>query len=48
MDSNKSAVIETGGKQYLVQPGQLLKVEKLEDAKEGGVFTFDKVLLLID
>ena len=28
MDSNKSAVIETGGKQYLVQPGQLLKVEK--------------------
>ena len=48
MDSNKSAVIETGGKQYLVQPGQLLKVEKLEDTKEGGVFTFDKVLLLIE
>ena len=48
MDSNKSAVIETGGKQYLVKPGQTLKVEKLENAKEGGIVSFDKILLLIE
>ena len=28
MNFIKSAVIETGGKQYLVQAGQILKVEK--------------------
>src|SRR3989344_9631865 len=48
MNSNKSAVIETGGKQYLVQPGQTLKVEKLKDAKEGGIVSFDNVLLIIE
>lgn len=48
MESNKSAVIETGGKQYLVQSGQTLRVEKLENAKEGGVVSFDNVLLLIN
>ena len=45
---NKSAVIETGGKQYLIQSGQTLKVEKLKDAKEGGKVSFDKILLLIE
>lgn len=39
------AVIRTGGKQYLVAPGQKLKVEKL-DAQEGGSVSFDEVLLL--
>lgn len=39
------AVIKTGGKQYLVAPGQKLKVEKLE-VKEGDDFVFDQVLLL--
>ena len=48
MNSDKLAVIETGGKQYLVKPGQTLKVEKLKDAKEGGAVDFDKILLLID
>ena len=48
MNSIKSAVIETGGKQYLVQAGQILKVEKLKDAKEGGIVSFDNVLLIID
>ena len=48
MNSKKSAVIETGGKQYLVQAGQILKVEKLDGAKEGGIVSFDKVLLLIE
>ncbi|MFH1401839.1 MAG: 50S ribosomal protein L21 [Parcubacteria group bacterium] len=39
------AVIKTGGKQYLVIPGQKLKIEKLEK-KDGDEVIFDKVLLL--
>lgn len=41
------AVIETGGKQYKVAPGQKLKIEKLEP-KEGEGLSFDKVLLIAD
>ena len=41
------AVIRTGGKQYLVSPGQKLKVEKLEPA-ENGAIVFDDILLLMD
>jgi len=37
------AVIRTGGKQYRVQPDQVLKVEKLE-AEAGGTITFTDVL----
>jgi large subunit ribosomal protein L21 len=40
-------VIATGGKQYLVKTGDLLKVEKLE-ANEGSIIAFDKVLLTAD
>lgn len=39
------AVIKTGGKQYLVQPGDKIKVEKL-DGKEGKEIQFPEVLLL--
>lgn len=39
------AVIETGGKQYKVKPGQRLKVETLA-ADQGADFNFDKVLLV--
>jgi large subunit ribosomal protein L21 len=39
------AVIKTGGKQYRVQPGDLLVVEKLEGAP-GDVVSFDEVLML--
>lgn len=39
------AVIKTGGKQYLVQPGDKIKVEKL-DVKEGKEIDFSEVLLL--
>ena len=39
------AVIKTGGKQYLVSPGQKIKIEKV-DAKEGKEITFKDVLLL--
>ncbi|OGH85470.1 MAG: 50S ribosomal protein L21, partial [Candidatus Magasanikbacteria bacterium RIFOXYB2_FULL_40_13] len=41
------AVIETGGKQYLIKSGDTLKVEKL-DAEAGKEFVFDKVLLLAE
>ena len=37
------AIIETGGKQYKVQEGDVLYIEKL-DAAEGESVTFDRVL----
>lgn len=39
------AVIKTGGKQYLVSPGQKIKIEKI-DKKEGKEIIFKEVLLL--
>ncbi|MCX6779384.1 MAG: 50S ribosomal protein L21, partial [Candidatus Magasanikbacteria bacterium] len=39
------AVIQTGGKQYLVQEGQILKIEKIEGEK-GAKVKFPEVLLL--
>ena len=39
------AVISTGGKQYRVSEGQVLRVEKL-DAEAGANVEFDKVLLV--
>jgi large subunit ribosomal protein L21 len=39
------AVIQTGGKQYRVRPGDLIVVEKLE-GDVGAELTFDKVLML--
>jgi large subunit ribosomal protein L21 len=41
------AVIKTGGKQYRVEKGSILRVEKLSDVKDGKV-TFDQVLLTDD
>ncbi len=39
------AVIKTGGKQYLVSPGDKIKLEKL-DVEQGKEVNFDQVLLL--
>ena len=39
------AVIETGGKQYRVAPGDTLAVERLE-TEAGRPHTFDRVLLV--
>ena len=39
------AVIKTGGKQYLVSPGQKIKIEKLPNA-EGEEILFEEVLLV--
>jgi large subunit ribosomal protein L21 len=41
------AVIASGGKQYKVQEGEILKVEKL-DGQVGSEVAFDQVLLLSD
>ncbi len=39
------AVIETGSKQYLIETGREMKIEKLE-AEVGTEVVFDRVLLL--
>lgn len=41
------AVIKTGGKQYQVAEGDVIKIEKL-DNQNGDKLVFDEVLLLID
>ena len=38
------AVIQTGGKQYKVQAGEILKIEKLEISKPESKIEFNKVL----
>src|SRR4030043_349446 len=40
------AVVETGGKQYKVSPGQTIEVEKL--TVEGDTVELDKVFLVAD
>lgn len=40
------AVIAAGGKQHLVSPGQVVRVERLPQVK-GDVVEFDKVLLIV-
>ncbi len=46
---DKFAVIRTGGKQYLVREGDIIKIEKLsDDLKEGDKVKFDDVLLKAD
>ena len=43
------AVIATGGKQYQVRAGDVLKIEKIKgEFKKGDKITFDKVLLVDD
>ncbi len=43
------AIIETGGKQYVVMQDSVLKIEKLKEAdKPGAKIVFDKVLLVDD
>ena len=41
------AIIATGGKQYKVSEGDIIKVEKL-DAEAGSVVTFDQVIAVSD
>ena len=41
------AVVNTGGKQYKVQKGETLRIEKIP-GEVGSAVTFDKVLMLAD
>lgn len=41
------AVIESGGKQHRVEPGEVLQLEKL-DIAEGGTVDFDRVMMIGD
>ena len=41
------AIIATGGKQYKVSEGDVIKVEKL-DAQAGDAVTFDRVIAVSD
>jgi large subunit ribosomal protein L21 len=40
------AVIKTGGKQYLVKPGQKLRIEKISKPEHGNMVNFNQVLLV--
>jgi len=40
------AIIKTGGKQYLVSPGDEIEIEKLKGKKEGDEIVFEQVLLV--
>lgn len=47
VESKEFAVIFTGGKQYKVSVGTILKIEKLTgDFKNGDKIVFDKILLV--
>lgn len=39
------AIIKTGGKQYVVEEGKVISIEKL-DVEEGAEVTFDEVLMV--
>ena len=38
------AIIQTGGKQYKVKSGEILKIEKLSDSKDGSKVEFKEIL----
>lgn len=40
------AIIETGGKQYRVEPGEVLDVERVASVGDGGAIQFDRVLMV--
>ena len=42
------AIVEISGKQYKVQEGDVVFVDRLENLEEGSKVTFDKVLLVSD
>ena len=38
------AIIQTGGKQYKVKAGEILKIEKLEESKANAKIEFKEIL----
>lgn len=45
--SRMIAVITTGGKQYLVRPGEQIRIEKI-DGEPASSVTFNEVLLVVN
>jgi len=45
MLSDKIAIIKTGGKQYKVKPGKLIKIEKLKDQEKDQEIEFSTLLI---
>jgi len=43
----KYAIVQTGGKQYKVSEGDILKVEKI-DGEKGGLVSINDVLMVVD
>ncbi len=41
------AIFKTGGKQYIAQPGQILKIEKIK-GKKGDNLSFNQILAISD
>ena len=41
------AVIKTGGKQYKVKSGEILKIEKLPDSKPDSKIEFNEILATV-
>lgn len=44
----KFAIIQTGGKQYLIKEGKSFVTEKISDKKEGETVLLEQVLLAAD
>lgn len=44
----KTAVIKTGGKQYVVKEDSIITIEKIHGAVKGGTVTFDEILMTDD
>ncbi|MEG2348310.1 MAG: 50S ribosomal protein L21 [Clostridia bacterium] len=42
------AIVEISGKQYKVQEGDIVFVDRIEEAQEGKTITFDQVLFISD
>ena len=42
------AIIQTGGQQYRVAPGDVIDVERIKDHEPGDTVSFDEVLLVSD
>lgn len=40
------AIIETGGKQYRVEPGEVLDIERVSTVGDDGAIRFDRVLMI--
>jgi len=41
------AIVTTGGKQYKVQPGDVIRVEKIQ-GERGGTVEFKEVIMVVD